>query len=51
MVLDGDGISFESNLNIDESGKVHIAGFLNVSGRVTDIPAYIDYDGAQISIH
>jgi len=47
-VLEGDSIALESNLNIDDKGKVHIAGFLNVAGNVKDIPSFNDYDGASL---
>lgn len=46
--MDGDHIALESNLNIDDRGKVHIAGFLNVAGNVRDIDSLKDYDGASL---
>lgn len=47
-ISEGDGIALESNLNIDDTGKVRIAGFLNAAGDVKDIPSYNDYDGARL---
>lgn len=47
-VLEEDSIALESNLNIDDTGKVHIAGFLNVTGNVKDIPAFSDYGGKSL---
>jgi hypothetical protein len=48
QVSDGDNIAIESNLNMDDKGKVHIAGFLNVTGKVNDISSFIDYDGSRL---
>lgn len=47
-VLEGDNIALESNLNMDDRGKVHIAGFLNVAGNVKDISSFNDYDGSRL---
>lgn len=47
-VLEGDSIALESNLNIDDRGRVHIAGFLNVAGSVKDIPSLSDHDGLRL---
>lgn len=47
-VLEGDSIALESSLNINDKGKVRIAGFLNVAGNVKDLPSFNDYDGASL---
>lgn len=47
-VFEGDGIALESDLNIDDTGKVHIAGFLNITGSVKDIPSFAGYNGSRL---
>lgn len=47
-ILEGDNIALESTYFINDKGKNRIAGFLNVAGKVKDIPAYNDYDGSKL---
>jgi DNA-binding winged helix-turn-helix (wHTH) protein len=47
-VSEDDRIALESNLNIDDTGKVHIAGFLNVTGNVKEILAFSDHNGSRL---
>jgi DNA-binding winged helix-turn-helix (wHTH) protein len=47
-ILEGDSIALESTYFINDKGKNRIAGFLNVTGKVKDIPAYNDYDGSKL---
>ncbi len=47
-VFEGMGIALESNLKIDDTGKVHIAGLLNVTGQVKDLPSFSEYGGSKL---
>jgi DNA-binding winged helix-turn-helix (wHTH) protein len=47
-VLEGDSIALENSYFINDEGKNRISGFLNVTGKVQDIPSFNDYDGAKL---
>lgn len=47
-VLEGDSIAIESSYFINDEGKNRIAGFLNVTGKVKDIPSFNDYNGSRL---
>jgi DNA-binding winged helix-turn-helix (wHTH) protein len=47
-VLEGDSIAIESTYFINDQGKNRISGFLNVAGKVKDIPSFNDYDGSRL---
>lgn len=47
-VLEGDSIAIESSYFINDEGKNRITGFLNVTGKVKDIPSFNDYDGSRL---
>lgn len=47
-VLEGDSIAIESSYFINDKGKNRITGFLNVTGKVKDIPSFNDYDGSKL---
>ncbi|HEX8195651.1 MAG TPA: winged helix-turn-helix domain-containing protein [Pyrinomonadaceae bacterium] len=47
-VLEGDSIAIESSYFINDRGINRIAGFLNVTGKVKDIPSFNDYDGSKL---
>jgi DNA-binding winged helix-turn-helix (wHTH) protein len=47
-VLEGDSIAIESSYFINDAGKNRITGFLNVAGKVKDIPSFNDYDGSRL---
>jgi len=48
LISEGDSIALESNLRRYDAGKFRIAGFLNVAGKVKEIPSFNDYDGASL---
>lgn len=47
-VLEGDSIAIESSYFINDGGKNRLSGFLNVTGKVKDIPSFNDYDGSKL---
>jgi DNA-binding winged helix-turn-helix (wHTH) protein len=47
-VLEGDSIAIESSYFINDGGKNRLSGFLNVTGKVKDIPSFNDYDGSRL---
>ncbi len=47
-VLEGDSIAIESSYFINDEGKNRLTGFLNVAGKVKDIPSFNDYDGSRL---
>lgn len=47
-VLQGDSIALESSYFINDAGKNRVTGFLNVAGKVSDIPAFNDYKGSKL---
>jgi hypothetical protein len=47
-VLEGDSIAIESSYFINDAGKNRLSGFLNVTGKVKDIPSFNDYDGSRL---
>jgi hypothetical protein len=47
-VLQGDSIAIESSYFINDEGKNRVSGFLNVTGKVKDIPSFNDYDGSRL---
>jgi DNA-binding winged helix-turn-helix (wHTH) protein len=47
-VLEGDSIAIESSYFINDGGKNRLSGFLNVTGKVKDIPSFSDYDGSRL---
>ncbi|MDQ3179052.1 MAG: hypothetical protein M3Q33_00890, partial [Acidobacteriota bacterium] len=47
-VLEGDSIAIESSHFKNDEGKNRVAGFLNVTGKVKDIPSFNDYDGSRL---
>ncbi len=47
-VFEGDNIAIESSYFINDRGENRVSGFLNVAGKITDIPAYSDYQGAKL---
>jgi DNA-binding winged helix-turn-helix (wHTH) protein len=47
-VLEGDSIAIESSYFINDGGKNRVSGFLNVAGKVKDIPSFNDYDGSRL---
>lgn len=47
-VLEGDSIAIESSYFINDRGINRVAGFLNVAGKVKDIPSFNDYDGSRL---
>lgn len=47
-VHEGDSIAIESSYFINDAGKNRVSGFLNVAGKVSDIPAFGDYEGAKL---
>jgi hypothetical protein len=47
-VLEGDSIAIESSYFINDVGKNRLSGFLNVTGKVKDIPSFNDYDGSRL---
>ncbi len=47
-VIEGDSIAIESSYFINDRGINRVAGFLNVAGKVKDIPSFNDYDGSRL---
>lgn len=47
-VLEGDSIAIESSYFINDKGINRVSGFLNVTGKVNDIPSFNDYDGLKL---
>jgi hypothetical protein len=47
-VLEGDSIAIESSYFINDRGINRVSGFLNVTGKVKDIPSFNDYDGSRL---
>lgn len=47
-LLEGDSIAIENSYFINDAGKNRISGFLNVTGKVKDIPSFNDYDGSRL---
>jgi len=47
-VAEGDSIAIESSYFINDAGKNRVSGFLNVAGKVSDIPSFSDYDGVKL---
>lgn len=47
-VFEGDNIAIESSYFINDAGNNRVSGFLNVAGKVTDIPAFSDYRGSKL---
>lgn len=47
-VLEGDSIAIESSYFINDQGKNRVAGFLNVTGKVKDLPSFNDYNGSRL---
>jgi len=48
LISEGDSIAIESSYFINDAGKNRVSGFLNVTGKVKDIPAFSDYDGSRL---
>ncbi|MDQ4121188.1 MAG: winged helix-turn-helix domain-containing protein [Acidobacteriota bacterium] len=48
LVLEGDSIAIESSYFINDGGKNRVSGFLDVTGKVKDLPAFNDYDGSRL---
>lgn len=47
-IAEGDSIAIESSYFINDAGKNRVSGFLIVTGKVKDLPAFNDYDGARL---
>ncbi len=47
-VIEGDNIAIESGYFINDRGINRVAGFLNVAGKVKDIPSFDNYDGSKL---
>ena len=47
-VFEGDNIAIDSSYFINDRGENRVSGFLNVAGKVTDIPAFSDYQGSKL---
>ncbi|MBX7170891.1 MAG: transcriptional regulator [Pyrinomonadaceae bacterium] len=47
-VFEGDSIAIESSYFINDKGINRVSGFLNVTGKVKDIPSFNDYDGFKL---
>lgn len=47
-VLEGDSIAIESSYFISDKGTNRVTGFLNVTGKVKDIPSFDDYNGSKL---
>ncbi len=47
-VLEGNSIAIENSYFINDRGLNRVAGFLNVAGKVKDIPSFNDYDGSRL---
>lgn len=48
LIAEGDSIAIESSYFINDAGKNRVSGFLNVTGKVKDIPAFSEHDGAKL---
>ncbi|MFT3742892.1 MAG: transcriptional regulator [Pyrinomonadaceae bacterium] len=47
-LVEGDSIAIESSYFINDAGKNRVSGFLNVAGKVSDIEAFKDHQGAKL---
>ncbi|HRI02855.1 MAG TPA: transcriptional regulator [Pyrinomonadaceae bacterium] len=47
-IFEGDNIAIESSYFINDRGENRVSGFLNVAGKITDIPAFSDYQGSKL---
>lgn len=47
-VFEGDNIAIESSYFINDRDKNRVSGFLNIAGKITDIPAFSDYQGSKL---
>lgn len=47
-IFEGDSIAIESSYYINDRGENRVSGFLNVAGKVSDIPAFSDYQGSKL---
>ncbi|MBL8182723.1 MAG: winged helix-turn-helix domain-containing protein [Blastocatellia bacterium] len=47
-IFEGDNIAIESSYYINDRGTNRVSGFLNVAGKVADIPAFSDYQGSKL---
>ncbi len=47
-ILEGDSIAIESSYFINDAGKNRLSGFLNVTGKVKDLPSFNDYNGSRL---
>jgi len=47
-IFEGDSIAIESSYFINDAGKNRVTGFLNVAGKVSDIPAFNDHQGSKL---
>lgn len=47
-IFEGDSIAIESSYFINDAGKNRVSGFLNVAGKIADIPAFSDYQGSKL---
>lgn len=47
-IFEGDNIAIESSYFINDAGQNRVSGFLGVAGKVSDIPAYSDYNGSKL---
>lgn len=48
LILEGDSIAIESSYFINDNGKNRVSGFLNVAGKVSDIPSFADHNGSKL---
>ncbi len=47
-IFEGDSIAIESSYFINDAGKNRVSGFLNVAGKVSDIPVFDEYNGSKL---
>ncbi len=47
-ILEGDSIAIESSYFINDAGINRVSGFLNVTGKVKDIPSFNNYNGSRL---
>lgn len=47
-IFEGDSIAIESSYFINDAGKNRVSGFLGVTGKVSDIPAFSDHKGSKL---
>ncbi|MBK8303505.1 MAG: transcriptional regulator [Chloracidobacterium sp.] len=47
-IFEGDNIAIESSYFINDRGENRVSGFLNIAGKITDIPAFSDYQGSKL---